>query len=69
MENEKWKVEISDLTLRVKNLAGEPVDLYDITGRHLAASHLSPFTFHLPAPGVYLLRCGTTVQKIVATTH
>ncbi len=69
VENEKWKVEISYLTLRVKNLSGEPVDLYDITGRHLATSHLSPFTFHLPAPGVYLLRCGTTVQKIVAATH
>ena len=66
IENSKLKIEISGLYLQVENPTGRPFDLYDITGRHLATSHLSSFTFHLPTPGVYLLRSGSTVQKIVA---
>ena len=57
---------LSGLTLTVENTSGDPVDLYDIQGRLLSTfnSQLSIFNFQLP--GVYLLRCGTTVQKIVA---
>ena len=52
-----------DLVARVDDCT---FDLYDITGRCLATSNLSLFTFHFSLPGVYLLRSGATVQKIVA---
>ena len=62
-------IEINGLTLTVGNPTGHTVDLYDITGRHLATSNLSIFNFQFPIPGVYLLRCGSTVKKIVALTY
>ena len=56
---------LNGLALSVSNPTALPVELYDIEGRQLSTSHLSPFTFHLPAAGVYLLRCGAFVKKIV----
>ena len=66
IENLKLKIENSGLDLKVENPAVLPLELYDITGRCLATSNLSLFTFHFSLPGVYLLRSGATVQKIVA---
>ena len=66
VESSKLKIEISGLTLYIENPDDERLALYDIEGRQLATSHLSPFTFHLPSPGVYLLRYGNNVKKIVA---
>ena len=56
---------LSGLTLTVENPSGNPVDLYDITGRLLATFNSPLSTFNFQLPGVYLLRSGTTVQKIV----
>ena len=67
VESGKWNVEISDLTLRVTNLTGEPVGLYDVAGRLLATYHTRAITHRFSSPGVYLLRCGATTKKIVAT--
>ena len=69
VESGKWSVELSGLTLTVSNLEETPLDLYDVTGRHLSSFNIQHSTFNLPAPGVYLLRCGTTIKKIVATTR
>ncbi len=44
----------------------DEVQLYDMMGRQLATSHLSPFTFHLSTPGVYLVKVGDRpAQKVV----
>ena len=56
---------LSGLTLTVENPSGNPVDLYDITGRLLATFNSPLSTFNFQLPGSYLLRCGTAVQKIV----
>ena len=66
IENSELKVEINGLVLNIENPTDRPVSLYDITGRLLATSQLSSFTFHLPAPGVYLLKMeGLPARKIV----
>lgn len=67
--DELWTAEVSGLTLSVTNPTGEPLDLYDIQGRHLATSHLSNFTFQFSTPGVYILRSRAITKKIVAITH
>ncbi len=69
IENSILKIEMNGLGLNVEKPSDLPLELYDITGRLLATSHHSSFTFQLPTPGVYLLRTPTTVQKIVAITH
>lgn len=61
-----FQASISGLTLTVSNPTETPVTIYDIQGRQLFTSHLSPFTFQLPAPGVYILRCGGSARRIVA---
>lgn len=66
IDNSKVKIEINGLTLKVENLSGESLDLYDITGRHLASSNLSTFNFQFSIPGVYLLRSTAATYKIVA---
>ena len=66
IDNSELKIEISGLTVTVDNPTGDPVTLFDIQGRHLATSNLPFFNFHFSNPGVYLLRCGATVRKIVA---
>jgi len=59
-------VEINGLNISVDNRYGEEVGLYDIMGRQLASSHLSTFSFHLPASGVYLVKVGDRpAQKVV----
>ena len=68
IENGKLKVDISGLELMVENPTGLPLELYDIQGRQLATSNLPHFTFHLPSPGVYLLKMeGIPARKIVVT--
>lgn len=65
-DNTKLRIDISGLTLTITLPDGIPsATLYDIQGRELSCltSHFSHFI--LPATGVYLLRYGTTVQKIV----
>ena len=57
---------LDGLTLNVTNPSGQPVDLYDISGRNLFTSRLPLSTIALPAPGIYLLRCGAHERKIVA---
>jgi len=66
IENSELKIEKSGLALTVENLTGDPLELYDITGRHLSSFPVQHSTFILPASGVYLLRCGSVVRKIVA---
>jgi M6 family metalloprotease-like protein len=66
VESGEWRVEINGLNIRVDNRYGEEVGLYDIMGRQLASSHLSTFSFHLPASGVYLVKVGDRpAQKVV----
>ena len=68
IENSKLRIEISGLDLKVENPTGLPLELYDIQGRLFATSNLSLFTFHLPSPGVYLLKtAGLPARKIVVT--
>ena len=66
IDNQEMIVEVNDLELRVENPTGSPLELYDITGRHLATSNLSIFNFQFSIPGVYLLRSPSTTCKIVA---
>lgn len=54
------------LEVSISNPQGLGLSLYDIQGRQLAISQRSTFNFQLPAPGVYLLRCGDYSKKIVA---
>ena len=66
IENSKLKIDISGLNIRVDNPDSETVSLYDVTGRHLITSHLSPFTFHLPTSGVYIVKVGDRpARKVV----
>lgn len=67
VDDDDYAITLDGLTLTVSNPQGLVVGLYDIQGRHLATSHLSPFIFHLPAPGVYLVRLpGRPARKVVA---
>ena len=67
IEDSELKIEISGLDMKIDNPDGETVQIYDITGRQLSTSHLSPFTFHLPSPGVYIVKAGNhPARKIVA---
>ena len=66
VENGKWKVEISGLTLSVDNPEEESVELYDIHGRNIATFNSQYSSFNLPSPGVYLLHGDTSIQKIIA---
>ena len=55
------------LDITVENPNGERVQIYDITGRPLAASRRSTFSYRFSAPGVYLLQsAGYPARKIVA---
>lgn len=66
IEKSKLKIETSGLNIRIDNLDGETVSLYDITGRQLVTSHLSSFTFLLPAAGVYVVKAGNLpAHKVV----
>ena len=66
VEAETLSVVQNGLMLSVANSQCQPLALYDIQGRLLATSRHPLFTFHLPAPGVYLLHSGANVKKIVA---
>ena len=66
VENGEWSAEIDGLTLTVHNPTLEPLTLYDLQGRQLATLRSPLSTLTLPAPGVYILRSGSTAQKIVA---
>ncbi len=57
---------LDGLTVSVDNPTGLPAEIYDIEGRRLASFSSCHPSFALPAPGVYLLRCGPLVRKIVA---
>lgn len=66
IENSELKIEINGLNICVDNRDGEIIGIYDIMGRQLATSHLSPFTYHLSAPGVYLVKVGDRqARKVV----
>lgn len=65
IENSKLKIEIQGLSLGIENPDGEHLALYDIDGRQLAQSLSHSVTFTLPSSGVYILRCGDFVKKIV----
>lgn len=67
IENSELRIVNNGLNVRIENPDGERVQIYDITGRQLATSRLSPFTFHLPSPGVYMVKIGNLpARKIVA---
>lgn len=58
--------EVNGRRLTVYNTTGKALGLYDVQGRQLVTSYLSPFTYLLPAPGVYLLKiAGLPARKIV----
>lgn len=65
IDNPKMRIETSGLTITVENPDGDTFALYDLSGRKLASSRLSSFTYQFTIPGVYLLRCGTHTEKIV----
>lgn len=69
VENPDLKVEISNLTLTVTLPADiSSAALYDIQGRELASFNSPCFTFHVPIPGVYLLKAvGLPARKVVVT--
>lgn len=56
------------LMVSISNPQGLSLALYDIQGRQLYAEtqHMESLQIQLPAKGVYLLRCGASVRKIVA---
>ena len=56
------------LMVSISNPQGLSLVLYDIQGRQLYAEtqHTESLQIQLPAKGVYLLRCGASVRKIVA---
>lgn len=57
---------LQGLTLSVFNPAGRELSIYDIAGRKLSTLHSPLSTLTLPAPGVYILRCGSSAKRIVA---
>jgi hypothetical protein len=69
VESGEWGVEIDGLNIRVDNRDGETVGLYDMMGRQLASSHLTTFTFLLPASGVYLVKVGDRPAKKVVVVN
>ena len=61
-----YRLCVMDGRIVVEGANSETVSLYDVMGRQLATSHLSPFTFHLSTPGVYLVKVGDRpARKVV----
>ena len=60
-------MQVSVIGRTVTVTADGPVSVYDVMGRKVASStsHLSPFTFRLPAAGLYVLRSATASKKII----
>ena len=54
------------LTVSISNSQGLALALYDIQGRQLFLSSHHSSLITLPAPGIYMLRAGDSVRKIVA---
>ncbi|MGX8712404.1 MAG: C10 family peptidase [bacterium] len=67
IETSVFTATVNGLTLTVDNPQGHAVSVYDIQGRHIyTITQPCNHTITLPAPGVYILRSGGTVEKIIA---
>mgnify|MGYP002625874326 CR=1 FL=1 len=63
-------VAVSGRHIAVRGAAGQPVAVYDATGRCLASRQDgSEFTFEAPAAGIYLVRIGATAAQRVAVVR
>ena len=65
-EDSKFKIDLSGLTLTVDNPCALPMVLFDMQGRQLLMAQSPRTTVTLPAAGIYMLRVGDSMRKIVA---